>query len=244
MSSPDSNALTLKLEHGAKLDDADKAKLVQMTRSARDVRAHIDLIREGEKPDCVRLILSGFACRYKLLDHGSRSIMGYLLPGDFCDLHVSILGEMDHNIATFSECSVVEIDNNEMDELIEASPRIARAFWWAELVEQAIQRQWLVNMARRPADQRLAHLLCELYHRLRAVGVADGNSYPLPLTQEEIADTLGMSSVHINRTIQRLRRTGYVNFQGRRVTISNVQNLADFGDFRPNYLHLCNPSRT
>lgn len=168
MSSPDSNALTLKLEHGAKLDDADKAKLVQMTRSARDVRAHIDLIREGEKPDCVRLILSGFACRYKLLDHGSRSIMGYLLPGDFCDLHVSILGEMDHNIATFSECSVVEIDNNEMDELIEASPRIARAFWWAELVEQAIQRQWLVNMARRPADQRLAHLLCELLPPLKS----------------------------------------------------------------------------
>lgn len=236
------NPLILKLEHGARLTDEDRRLLRSVAVETRLVDARQDLIREGEVPDAVHLVLDGFACRYKMLDDGGRSIVAFLLPGDFCDLHVAILGHMDHSIGTLAPCIVVEIPRVKIEELT-THPRIARALWWATLVDEAILREWLVSMGRRPAHKQLAHLLCELLFRLRAVGRASDGMFELPVTQEELGDALGVSTVHVNRVLQQLREDGLISLQGRLVTILDLPALTRFSTFNPNYLHLRNGPR-
>lgn len=197
------NPLVRKLGNFTDLSDEDVRLLNYVARDAKYVGARQDLIREGEVPEEVHLILGGIACRYKLLPDGRRQIMAYLVAGDFCDVHVFILRAMDHSIATLSGCEVVAIPRPLMLEMVER-PAISRALWWATLVDEATLREWVVNVGRRPSDERIAHLLCELLVRLRTVGLADG-SYAFPITQEELGDTVGLSTVHVNRTLQSLR---------------------------------------
>src|SRR5215213_5997131 len=180
------NILTRKLANFVSLSEADRALLDQTTRAVREYGPGQQVIAEGDAPDHVHLVLDGFACRYKVSDGGERSIMAYLVPGDFCDLHVFILREMDHTIATLSPCRVVDIPRPRILELTER-PALARALWWAAVVDEATLREWLVNIGARPAEERVAHLLCELLHRLRTVGLANGDSYELPITQTELA---------------------------------------------------------
>jgi CRP-like cAMP-binding protein len=237
LSMPERNPLILKLENGAALTDADRQQLQDATTVSREVAARQDIIREGDAPNAVHLVMNGFACRYKTLPNGRRSIMAYLVPGDFCDLHVSILGEMDHTIATLTPCTMVEIPHVKIQELTR-NPNIARAFWWATLVDEGILREWLVNMGQRAADQQMAHLLCELLFRLQTVGRATENSFLFPITQDELADTLGISAVHINRVLQQLREDGLIVLRERRVTFADVSRIMEFCGFTPNYLHL------
>jgi CRP-like cAMP-binding protein len=233
-----SNPLILKLEHGAHLTDADRTKLREVSLRTRQIGAHQDLIQEGDRPEDVRLVLDGLACRYKLLSDGSRQIMALLVPGDFCDLHVAILGEMDHAIATLSACTMVEISRNTVLDLTLNHPRIAHALLWATLVDEGVLREWLVGAGKRDADHRTAHLFCELLVRLQAVGRADENSYELPLTQAELADLLGLSEVHVNRTLQALREADLIVLRSKHLTIPDVERLKAFAQFTPNYLHL------
>ncbi len=232
------NPLIQKLQHGADLTDEDRQVLEKVITEPRIVDPRQDMIHEGDRPENVHLILEGFACRYKLLPSGERQIMAYFVPGDLCDLHVSILGEMDHSIATLSRCKVVYIPRRAIEEITENYGRINRALWWATLVDEATLREWLVNMGRRPAGKQLAHLLCELLVRLQAVGLATENSYDFPVTQAELADTLGISTVHVNRMLQQLRKDGLLTLQGNRLTITDVDGLKGLADFNPNYLHL------
>lgn len=231
------NLLTRKLEAFAPLPEADQRLLDEVIRDPQEVGPREDLIREGDAPTDVRLIIEGFACRYKLLADGTRHIMAYLVPGDFCDLHVFILKQMDHTIATLSRCTVVKIPRARVLELTER-PAIARALWWAALVDEATLREWLVNIGARPAEQRIAHLLCELLLRLRAVGLANGGQYELPVTQQELGDTMGLSNVHVNRVLQHLRRDGLITLKNKNLVILDVERLEAFSGFTPNYLHL------
>jgi CRP-like cAMP-binding protein len=234
------NRLTRKLEAFGPLPDADRLLLDNVVRPVCAVGPRVDLIREGEAPSDVNLILEGFACRYKMTPDGSRQIMAYLVPGDFCDLHVFILKTMDHTIATLSPCTVVKIPRAQILALMER-PAIARAFWWAALVDEATLREWLVNIGVRSAEHRVAHLLCELLLRLDTVGLTNGNSYELPITQAELADTTGLTSVHVNRVLQRLRRDGLITLRGKHLVILDVARLKAFSGFNPNYLHLSDP---
>lgn len=233
-----SNALIMKLENGARFTKEDRARLISMCEQSHGVPSRTDLICEGDKPSTVKLVLEGWACRYKTLQDGSRSIMAFLLPGDFCDLHVAILGQMDHSIATLSACTIVEIPRSVIEELSDHYPRIIRAFWWATLVDEGTLREWLVNMGRRPSNRQLAHLICELYVRLRSVGRADGQCFEFPVTQDELADTLGISAVHVNRTLQELREDGLIRMQNRTIVMPDWDRIVDFAEFSPNYLHL------
>ncbi|MDF3063966.1 MAG: cyclic nucleotide-binding protein [Microvirga sp.] len=235
--------LVRKLEHGAALSQDDRARLEEAARDVRGVGPRHDLIGEGDRPEEVHLILEGFACRYKMLPGGERQIMAFLVPGDFCDLHVAILGEMDHGIATISPCKVAYIPQRTIDELTSKHPAIARALWWATLVDEGTLREWIVNMGRRSADEQMAHLLCELLLRLESVGLAHENGFDFPVTQEELADTLGLSNVHVNRVLQQLRETGMITLTGRRLTIHDVDRLQEFAGFNPNYLHLVKRAR-
>jgi CRP-like cAMP-binding protein len=175
-----STPFVLKLEYGAELSDQDRQMLEHAVRDVRQIKARHDLLLEDDSPENVHVILEGIACRYKRLPDGGRQIMAYLVPGDCCDLHVPILSRIDHTIGTLTACKVALLPHAVIDDLTAQSRAITRALWWSTLSDQGTQREWLINMSRRPADKRLAHLLCELLVRLQAVGLATENSRAAP----------------------------------------------------------------
>ncbi|MGH1592240.1 Crp/Fnr family transcriptional regulator [Methylobacterium phyllosphaerae] len=232
------NPLILKLESLAALSGDDKVVLERISANPHLVPAGTDLIREGDKPDGVYLILDGIACRYKLRANGARQIMAYLVPGDYCDLDVALLKTMDHSIGTLSDCQVVRIDLATIQELLRDHPGITHALRLATLVDEATLREWLVNVGRRSAEERIAHLMCELLLRFRAVGRTAGDGYALPISQEDLADTTGLTSVHVNRMLGTLRARGLIELSRRQLKILDLAGLEALAEFKPNYLHL------
>lgn len=231
-------ALARKLQTLAQIDEADLAVLSNASRDVRKIEPGADIISEGDNPEDVYIILNGFAFRYKLTEAGGRQVFAYLLPGDFCDLHVALLTHMDHSIGTISPCEIAVIDRRAILEITEQHPRITRALWMCNLVDEATLREWLLNLGRRAAEQRVAHLFCEIYTRLEAVGGASVGEFSLPIPQALLADTVGMSDVHVNRSLRALREAGLVRFHRQHVVIPDVQRLAEFSGFNPDYLHL------
>jgi len=232
------NPAILKLNQAGTLEERDLSKLSAITCTSYLIDGKRDIIQQGEPPKDVHLMMSGLACRYKMLPDGSRSIMALLVPGDFCDLHVAILGHMDHGIGTLAPSRVVDIPREIIDDLTSNEPRITRTLWWATLVDEAILREWLVSMGRRRAMERVAHLLCELEVRLKTVHLSEGGSFELPINQETLADMLGMSLVHVNRMLQKLSKDRLISISGKTVTIHDRAALWDFAGFDPGYLHL------
>ena len=235
---PTPSPLIRKLEHGSPLSPADRLLIEKLSEHIAEIPPHRDLIRQGETPKYVHVVLEGFACRYKDLPGGERQIVAWLVPGDFCDLHVSVIGEMDHAIATMTASRICHLPRDHIEAALEHRPQLLRAFWWATLVDEAVLREWLVNIGRRPADRRIAHLFCELLARLQAVGMAGGGIIDFPLTQIDLADTVGLSAVHVNRIIQQLREDGLIVWRGGKLRILNPAGLAAFSGFEPAYLHL------
>ncbi len=232
------NPLIRKLEGFTSLSDGDQALLARISAETRRVGPGTDLVREGDAPAGVFLVMDGIAYRHKLRANGARQIMAYLIPGDLCDLDVALLSEMDHSITTFSACEVVRLAPETVADLLAHHPRIARALRMSQLVDEATLREWLVNVGRRSAPERIAHLFCELFVRMRAAGVAEQDSYALPITQVDLADTTGLTSVHVNRTLRGLRREGLIELKKGRLTILNLPGLRTLAEFRSNYLHL------
>lgn len=202
--------------------------------------ARRDLIREGERPRVVYLVLSGWAYRHKTLEDGRRQLLQFLLPGDLCDIHNVVLSEMDHSIGAVTELRYAEIPHGRLEELERDYPNLRRAFWWHSMTAIAIQREWTTNIGQRSAVERLAHLFCELFLRLQAVGLTDGLSCALPLTQTDMADATGLTAVHVNRTLQDMRKTGLIMLEHRKLTIPDWSALQASALFAPEYLHLGN----
>ena len=233
------NPLSLRIEAFTRLSREDKAALNQLAaRSVREIDARRDIIREGEPPRYVRLILDGWACRYKMLPDARRQIVSLFLPGDFCDLNVYILKEMDHNIGALTRVRFSEIGREAMDAVTTTHPRITQALWWHELVAMAVQREWTLNVGQRTAIERIAHLFVELFLRLKAVGLTRRDSCDFPMTQTDIAEATGLTAVHVNRTLQQLRRDGLIQLERKELTILDLDRLKDVAMFNPNYLHL------
>lgn len=232
------NPLIRKLEWGNRLPEPDRERLESLCDRSFVVPARHDLIAEGDPPEHVHLVLEGLAVRYKFLPGGQRAIVALLLPGDFCDLNIAILGRMDHAIGTIEQSRIVRIPRDVIGDLIANHPAIRTAFWWATLVDEATLREWLVNLGRRRSGKRMAHFFCEMHLRMAAVGHARGGGFGFSLTQEDLGDTLGMSTVHVNRTLQRLREGGLLEMDNRSVSIPDVEALWRFAEFDPNYLHL------
>jgi CRP-like cAMP-binding protein len=235
--------LIRKLEQFTKLSSEDKEALDKAALlNIRQLHPREDIIHEGDKPNRVNLILEGWAYRYKVLEDGRRQITAFLVPGDICDLRMFILKEMDHSVGALTALKVAEIPSDTVLELTNTSPRIGRALWWNSLVEEAIAREWTTNLGQREAIERLAHLLCELYLRLRGVGLtnghAEGHSFEVPVTQEQLGDATGLSTVHVNRTLQDMRDAGLIVWRGKTVTIPNLEALKAAALFNANYLHL------
>jgi CRP-like cAMP-binding protein len=228
----------VKLESIAPVSDEEKRAIVALPMTIRDVREDHDVVRDQDRPSQCCLILEGLACRYKVLPGGKRQIHSFHIPGDIPDLQSLHLDIMDHNLGTLVPCKVGFIQHETARKFIRAHPRIGDIFWRDTLIDAAVFREWIANVGRREAYGRIAHLLCELYVRLRAVGLANGREYGLPLTQAELADATGLTTVHVNRSLKKLRGDGLIRWGKRSVVIEDWDGLQAAGEFDPTYLHL------
>jgi CRP-like cAMP-binding protein len=234
---PVTERLVRKLESYGPVSDEERRFLEQSVSHVRDYRPHEDIVCEGDCPGESCIVVDGFACRYKLLAGGTRQIMAMHVPGDFCDLHSFILKRMDHNIAALGPCRIAKFPHAVIHEITVRFPRLSRALWWDSAVDGAIMREWMISMGRRSAYEQIAHLLCELLVRLRSVGLVSDDSYELPATQQELGDVFGLSTVHVNRILQELRREGLIVFKNKRVTIPDLDRLKEAAGFDPAYLY-------
>jgi CRP-like cAMP-binding protein len=195
-----------------------------------------DLISEGDPVDSIRVLLSGWLCRYKTLEDGRRQIVNFIVPGETCDAYAYLLSRMDHSIAAITPVTYAEIKRARLEKMVADDRSLAEAIWCETLLNNAIQREWAINLGRRMALERVAHLFCEMFERLRPVGLTDGNSCGLPVTQMDLADATGLSVVHLNRTLQELRATGLIVLRDRMLTINDLDALKGLAMFSPNYL--------
>ena len=217
-----------------KLDGADSLRSLVTREVAFTSRQ--DVIRQGDTPRAVHLVLDGYGCRHRLLGDGRRQITAILVPGDLCDLEAVMRGRADHGVATLTPCVIGEISAEHVDDMDGLDPVLRRILWRQLLRDEAIAREWMVVLGRRTAKERLAHLLCELRHRMQAVGLGRDDSFGLDVTQADLADVLGLSVVHVNRTLQDLRQSGVIEFGRKLLRIVDPAALADMAGFDPRYL--------
>ena len=232
------NALVAKLKVFADLSETDPGRLDHLCRNVRTVPKGQPIILEGDRPDHIHLISSGWAARYLTMRNGSRQIVAFLIPGDFCDLHVSLLGRMDHTIVALNTCRVCFIPSAEMDALTSEDSNLTKALWWGTLVDEAILRSWVANVGRRDAHERVAHLLCEMHVRMKLIGLVSDDRLDLPITQTDLADATGLTTIHVNRMLQRLRRENLIEFRSGILTVLDIDGLREAAGFDSSYLHL------
>ncbi len=232
-----SNAFIHKLTGQTALSAPDMALLEAACANPREVPPRHDLIREGDPPGPLFVMLDGWACRYKILPEGTRQITAFLMPGDCCDVHASVLDAMDHSIATITPALVAPIPRAAFDRMLEDRPALLRAFWHMQLVDEGVLRAWIVSMGRRDSVQRVAHLMCELYVRANNIGLIADQHFELPLTQTVLGDALGLTPIHVNRVLRRLREDGVMRLQRGSLLIEDIARLAAVAGFDDNYLH-------
>jgi len=230
--------LIRKLESIATLSDEEHAAILGLPTRSRTLGPGQDIFRDGDRPSQCCLILEGWACRYKLLDEGRRQIFSFHIPGDIPDLQSLHLHTMDHSLGTLTEATMAFIPHENVRALIQRFPRLGGVLWRDTLIDAAIFREWMVGIGRRSAHQRIAHLFCEMATKARSVGLNDGDTYPWPVTQTELADSLGLSDVHVNRVLSDLKRDGLISLGRRVFTAHDWDALAALGQFDPNYLHI------
>ena len=240
---PASSALDVmlnKLQQWRRLAPADQAALRALPYRLITLRPHEYLVREGDKPSRSCLIVSGFAVRHKVAGNGGRQIFSIHMKGDLADLQNVLLGVADHNLQALSNVEAAMIPLEAIQEIAFRRPTIGTAMWYETLVDASIFREWTLNVGRRDARTRAAHLLCEFALRLEAAGLGERCNYDLPMTQDQLADALGLTSVHINRTLKALGEEGLIRRRLRSVEIVDWQRLSKAADFDPAYLHMAN----
>ncbi len=242
--SPEHARLVRKLESIVDLDEADREALGRLPLTVRVLPADTDIVRQGDRPSQCCLLLEGLACRYLTTEEGKRQILSFHIPGDIPDLQSLHLKEIDDNLGTLVPSRVAFIAHGALLDLFRERPNLVGVFWRDTLITAAMFRRWILNVGRRDAYGRMAHLLCELVTRLKSVGLADGWSIELPVTQAELGDALGISTVHTNRSLQALRADGLVSLRGGSLTVKDWDGLVRAGEFDPTYLHLARPLRS
>jgi CRP-like cAMP-binding protein len=227
-----------KLSQFALLSNDDVSALEAMCQREERFRAGTNIVVEGETPRSAFVVMRGMAWRYRLLSDGRRQILTILIPGDFFDLHGFLLKAMDHSVATIGPTRIAAITRETVREIVLNHPRIGAALWWSAMQEQAMLRERIVALGRRSARGRLAYFLCELVWRQRAVGMAEDHTIRLPFTQTDLADTLGLTSVHTNRVLQGFRRDGLIMLERQRLILRDIERLQAISGLTPDYLKL------
>ena len=229
----------MKLEQFRRVSDEDRRLLNELTsKRQQQFGAREDVVRKGEHSPDIDVVISGLACLYKILQDGRRQIMAFLVAGDPCDAEIFILKEMDHSICTLTPSVTALIPGDTMKDLLLNRPGIALAFWWNTLQDEGVLRERIIDEGRRDAYSRIAFLIYEILLRLRAVGVMDDESFEFPITQTDLADATGLTPVHVNRMLQRLREEGLIAVEGKRWTVLDPAGLRKAAQFEADYLHL------
>ena len=226
-----------RLERRGGLDDSDRRAVEALPHTIRSFAPGAHFVRDGDRPDFCCLLLSGFACRYKITGDGARQIISFHMAGEFVDLQNSLLGVADHSVQALTEAEAAIVPRLALRELALTRPAIGEALWIDTLIDAAIFREWVVNVGRRDSRARIAHLLCELSLRMQAAGLASGHRYQLPMTQEQLADAVGLTSVHVNRVLKQLGDQGLIRRDKRHIVIEDWPRLREVGDFNERYLH-------
>ena len=231
--------LVRKLRARATINAAVEAAVLDLpyTRKVYEPTAYI--VREGatDLSQC-GLIVAGYAFRQKLTSDGRRQILSLNLQGDLLDLHHLFLKRADHSVLALTRLETLNIDRPALQRLVLREPAVAQALWMEALVDASIYRDWITNVGQRDARARVAHLLCEFAVRMGAVGLGDGRSCQLPMTQEQIGDAVGLTSVHVNRTLKALERDGVIRRSKREISFTDWDLVRHVGDFTSIYLHL------
>lgn len=227
-----------KLEHWHPLDDGERRTVLALPHTTRELTANQIVVWDGDRPQNACLLVSGFAFRHKLAGNGGRQILSIHMKGDLIDLQNSLLGVADHNLQMITAGTIALIPVQAIREIAFQIPAVGMAMWYETLVEGSIFREWILNVGRRDAFTAIAHLLCEFALRMDVAELGEATKYELPLTQEQLADAVGLTSVHVNRTLMRLEAEGHIRRRKRTIQIDDWQTLAKVADFEPRYLHL------
>lgn len=230
--------LVRKLGNHVHLDECDQAAILQLPFTLRSAAPLSYLVREGDAAGACAVLLSGYAFRSKTTETGARQIVSIHIPGEALDLQHLFLDCADHNVQALAEARVALIPRAALRELVMANPNIAHAVAVSNQVESSIFREWLLNVGRRDARQRLAHLMCELATRLEQQEIASSSTLVLPMTQEQLADATGLTSVHVNRTLMSLEKDGLISRSKRAVSFPDWEGLRSIAGFSDLYLHL------
>ena len=231
-------ALLLKMRARDVVDEAEEKVLRDAIGRIGELAPGRPLVRPHVTLSESILLFEGLVCRYKDLAGGERQIMELHVAGDFVDLHGFLLKQLDHTVGTLTPVRYAAVPHDALRRITETQPHLARILWFSTLIDAAIHREQIVSVGRRTALSRIAHLLCELYVRLKLVGLGDDDGYALPLTQADVADATGLTPVHVNRMLRKLRNEELLTFRNGRVTIHDWEGLQRVAEFDPTYLHL------
>lgn len=233
------NPWAMKMEQFTAFTESERARLdATITSKQCAFQAQQDVIADGAHSEYCHVLLTGLACRYKILPDGERQIMAFLVPGDLCDAEIFILKKMDHAVGTLTPSTTAMIHSSEMKTLLRETSSISEALWWGTMTDLGVLRERIVDQGRRDSSERLAHLLYEMLVRYRVSGATTNNSIDFPITQTDLADATGMTPSHVNRVLQRFREDGTIELRSRTLTITDPQRLKSLAQFSPTYLHL------
>ena len=231
--------LVRKLAYRVELDAADREAVLALPARIKTIERNQFMVRERDFVTHSCLMLSGYSMRSKTTGHGDRQIVALHMKGEMVDLQNSLLEIADHSVQALTPCKVAYIPRQDTMRIAAERPNVGRAMWIDTLVDGSIFREWIVNVGRRDAKTRIAHLLCEFSLRLKLAGLGEETDYELPMTQDQLADATGLTPVHVNRTIQALEAEGLIDRANpRAIHIGDWKKLAEAGDFDSNYLHL------
>jgi CRP-like cAMP-binding protein len=227
-----------KLERLAHLEETDRQAIQALPARIETHPAHSVVVKDGARATHCTLLIGGFACRHKEMRDGTGQIVSFHLAGDILDLQHLFLRHSDHAVRTLSPATVARVAAQDLRALAAARPRVAEALWRDALIDASIAREWVMNIGRRGALARIAHLLCEYAARREAAGLGSPERFDLPMTQEQIGDATGLTSVHVNRKLHDLEEMGVIARDRRDLHIRDWPRLMRIGDFDPAYLHL------
>ncbi|WP_134499056.1 Crp/Fnr family transcriptional regulator [Microvirga pakistanensis] len=232
------NPLIRKLEQHGPLSEEERHVLEQITFRTVIYQPREEIVPEGSSPTHSSLILSGFAIRHNHSPDGKRQITAFHVPGDFADLHSFLLKPLDDGVAALTTCKVANVPHSDLKEITKNYPYLTRVLWLSTLIDGAVHRVWMTTLGRMEARERLAHFLCELRDRLQSVGLMRDDSYDMPITQEQLGDAFGMSTVHVNRVLQELRADDLITSSGKTLIINDLEGLQRQAQYTPDYLHI------
>jgi CRP-like cAMP-binding protein len=230
-------ALQRKLELLSELSDEDRRALADLPYSLSTVGPGHHLVREGDHPTHCCLLVQGYACRYKVTAAGARQIVSFHMKGDILDLQHLLLATADHHVQAITEVIVAWVPKGAIRAVAHKRPAVADALWKDTLIDASVFREWVLNVGRRDAKSRIAHMLCEFIVRCEAAGLGSAERFLLPITQEQIADATGLTSVHVNRMLRALEEDGVIQRKGREIAVRDWARMRRIADFDPVYLH-------